>query len=39
VNASQLDLPPEGFLMDSFTLGPNPKIDFTRTIEPTPATT
>jgi hypothetical protein len=25
-------------LMDSFTLGPTPKIDFTRTIEHTPAT-
>jgi hypothetical protein len=23
----------KGFLMDSFTLGPTPKIDFTRTLE------
>jgi hypothetical protein len=28
----------KGSLMDSFTLGPTPKIDFTRTIEHTPAT-
>jgi hypothetical protein len=28
----------KGFLMDSFTLGPTPKIDFTRTVEHTPAT-
>jgi len=27
-----------GFLIDSFTLGPTPKIDFTRTNEHTPAT-
>jgi len=25
----------KGFLMDSFTLGPTPKIDFTRTLEHT----
>jgi len=25
----------KGFLMDSFTLGPTPKIDFTRTVEHT----
>jgi hypothetical protein len=29
----------KGFLMDPFTLGPTPKIDFTRTLEHTPATT
>jgi hypothetical protein len=28
----------KGFLMDSFTLGPTLKIDFTRTVEHTPAT-
>jgi hypothetical protein len=28
----------KGFLMDSFTSGPTPKIDFTRTTEHTPAT-
>jgi hypothetical protein len=27
----------KGFLMDSFTLGPTHKIDFTRTLEHTPA--
>jgi hypothetical protein len=27
----------KGFLMDSFTLEPTPKIDFTRTVEHTPA--
>jgi len=32
-NASQSDLPPKGILMDSFTLGPTPKIDFARTLE------
>jgi hypothetical protein len=29
----------KGFLMDSFTLGPTPKIGFTRTVEHTSATT
>jgi hypothetical protein len=29
----------KGFLMDSFTLGPTPKIDFTRTLEHTLAKT
>jgi len=29
----------KGSLMESFTLGPTPKIDFTRTVEHTPATT
>jgi hypothetical protein len=39
VNASQPSLLLEGiFLMDSFTLGPTPKIDFTRTVEHTPVT-
>jgi len=28
----------KGSLMDSFTLGPTPKIDFTRTVEHTSAT-
>jgi len=28
----------KGFLMESFTLEPTPKIDFTRTVEHTPAT-
>jgi hypothetical protein len=28
----------KGVLMDSFTLGPTPKIDFTQTTEHTPAT-
>jgi hypothetical protein len=28
----------KGFLMDSFTLGPTSKIDFTQTVEHTPVT-
>jgi hypothetical protein len=38
VNASQPVSYLKGSLMDSFTLGPTPKIDFTRTIEHTLAT-